>query len=442
MKIRVLINEVDVTSKVLERGFTITDTEGSDIDTLFLTIDDTDASLTINEAMDVIVENWDDNTDRLFGGIIVNVDETIPGINTVYNITAQDWKMLLDRTSIDKSYKLTSDYDIIQDAFSEAGLSEIDASEIDTISEEINRLDFMGVSLRSVMSTISDLTGGVWNVTPFKKLTYHSPGEVSASFVVSTTGSSVVNALSRPFYNVARNREIMGFNSVKVYGALTLSDDVTNVYSGDGSRTFFNIVTDGKVSGNDYFAIQEPEEDRDRVRVQVNEGTDGSPDWGSEDGINVGLEGQDALQLKDALYNPLTLQIKFREAPPNFANNSWRMHGRYRGRIVAYLPDVESINNVGGREFLRTIHDRSIKSQEHAENIAMAFIREQGNQHRLTFSTDIGDRYLTAGSTILITHARYGYSFIKFDIQRVSTHILGGEVIEQRVQARRSREYD
>ncbi len=407
--------------------------QGNQLCTFTCTFEDPNDVVNITEGHDVIVEDFADSGDRWFGGVVVSVTEETVGVGKNLTIQCNDWKLILERTTFSKDFDAGfSDEAVIDEIFNEAGLTEITTTQVVEVSPNIGEMTFRGTTLRSAIQTIATIAGAVWWVDPDKNLRYEAPATSTAAKDFSTSPNL---STTFPFYAVSRDRIMPNFNAVEVRGSRTLSDDVTDVYSGDGSRTFFKVAQDGIVDGNDYHFITTPPvaQGRDgRVIIEKNTGTDGSPTWTAQ---TVGLEGFDAPGTVDVLVNLLAQHIIWDSAPPNFANNSWRITGRYNSFSYASAEDDDLVTSMG-RTFRHTINNPEIRTSEEALEAALAFLDEQGMRERVTFNTDEEDA-VEVGDTVEITHSIFGLSAVSFEVENVRMKQLTEDARTYRVTAAR-----
>ncbi len=422
LSIKLLINSVDLTAKLIERSWTIDDNEGDVIDTIELELDDQDRTLDILDGQELIVEKDGDVNTRYFAGLVAEVRIEPFGVGRRWFITAQDWKMILDRSYFTKEWTNTNDSTIIDEAFTEAGATEFDSTTLVQTGRSIDRLVFRAASLRQLLSTISEITGFIWDVDKFKKVVYRPEGDERSSFDLSDDPDDVTTF---PYRDIARVKEIGQFNAVEVRGGRKLTE-VTDTYSGDGTRTKFNLRVDGIVSGRDYhLIIQGPTGSTlGFPTIERNTGTDGTPTWTAQ---TVGLEGQDTG--KDVNWNPKAEHVIWASAPPNFANNSWRIKGQYVGYVVWYDRDEDAIA-LSGREFKKVIYVPEVETDDQAADIAAAFMREQGPKDRLILSFE--NDGLEIGQYIAVTSTNLGITAALFKTHQLSIRLLGGTVAEYR----------
>lgn len=435
MKIKALVDTIDRTSIVREAEWAINQSDQDDIDVLEMVFEDLTNTLVFKRGNDIVIEDFDDNTVRFFGGIIVELFYEPEGLGRLIHVTAQDWKMLLDRSSFSKKYTSQTDKFIIQDAFTEAGLIEIDTSLV-TSSRTIDFVQFIGHSLRSMLDTVSQITGLVWWVDAFQKLRYEPEGTTMASFNLSDNPD---NALTFPYYDATLVEDLGNYNEVEVRGGVTLSSDITETFAGDGIQKVWILGSDVDAAGN----ISEPiskEPTRtfidtidssfpDRVVIERNTGTDGSPVYTKQD-VSLDLRQGGGFAGNDVLWNPSERRVQWDVAPPNFANESWRITGRRFMPIVVVLPD-ETAQDDSGRRFRHTINEPAIQTIDMAQDIAFAAIRENRNKER--FVCSIQKEGLLTGESLLVTSTKYRLTGRRMRVHNMRLSLLGGTVAEQRV---------
>jgi subtilisin family serine protease len=424
MKYRVKINSVDVTVKLLEEGFHIDGQEGGIMDTAACSFYDSDNSLSIVAGNEIIIENFDDATERQFGGLINQVTVEHDGLVRLISVAAQDWKMILSKASFAKIYNNLSDYDIIQDSFTEAGITEFDTTTFVvgvTTGRVIPRLVAKGMTLRQMLDILISITGYVWDVDAFKRLHYHSEFSSLAPFNFSTAYDGV----STFGYSEAKRVTTMGeYNTVEIRGGVKLVQ-VTDIYSGDGARVFFNLRIDGIVAGREYHNIFRGPvgADPDVPIIEKNIGSDGVPDWDLQ---SVGIESIDTLTAVDVLWSALAGYVEFANAPPNFANNSWRITGQYAAQAAHTQPDDVAIAAAGGRIFKKVLTIPEIETDQQAIDIAQAFLRAQGPKDRILLSYDRDG--LEVCDAVNVADTLFGVDKL-YQVHRLSSSILGGSTI-------------
>lgn len=432
LKLRFLIDGVDLTSRVMERSWNLSLNEGTVIDTVNITLDDYDRTSTVVEGKDFIIEDFNDNNFRLFAGIISDVALEPEGIGRQITVQAQDWKVLLDKTTFTKDYINSTDVDIIQDAFVEAELTEINTASI-TGGRIFGNLTFRGSSLRSMLETISSITGFVWNVDPFKVLVYEQKG---ASVANGNLSDNPDNIVSFPFADALNQIQLGQFNAVEVRGTKRASPDIIQTYQNDGAKKFFKISTDGTVAGSDYRDLTLPPAGTPDgiLDIDVNTGTDVTPIWSAQvvavDDPSIGNIIDQFLGLTDVVWNITDGSVLFGTAPPNFANNSFRIKGKYFAPSIGLARDEEAITNAG-RVFKKTITDSSIESDNQAIDLAEAFLHEQGRKDRVLCS--VNRDKIMPGEALFFTCASFNMVEKLMVVRQVSCNIIGAQVIGYRL---------
>ena len=433
VKLKLLIDGVDRTSSWVEHSWVINDNDGDMIDACEVEVEDPDNTITLTENKDLVIEDDDDSTTRFFAGIITEIaTETLNGIGRTYKVTAQDWKVILDRAHFSAITINANDSAIIATAFTEAGISEINTSDLVQTGRQISHLVFRGASLRVMMDTLTQITGFYWDVNKFKKLIYRPHGYVSSSFALSDAPN---NTTTFPYYRFNRRKSIAQYNKIEIRGGVKLTNVTNQTYSGDGNRKLFALSRDGTTatggsgtSGQDYPMIFRGVEgsDPDIPTIQRNTGSNASPTWTTQ---TVGILGQDTG--KDVLWNPTAPpSVEWATAPPNFAANAWRISGR---ALVpaSHIATDDSAIAVSGRVFTKVIILPEIEDSDQAMDVADAYLRDLGAKDYLRVA--ITKDGLVVGDTIQITNTPHGLSSIAYFVHSMSMRSLGGEIYEYSV---------
>lgn len=421
VKLRVFINAVDLTDSLLEEGFFLDESEGGTIDVLSMEFIDPTKTLGILDGHEIILEDFDDNTIRFFGGLVTEAIEEQLGLGKRWTVTGQDWKLLLDRSFFSKIYNNKDDSFIIADAFTSAEVTEINVVDLVQTGRQIARLVFNGVSLRQMMEVLKSITGFYWDVDPFKKLIYRKEGDVLAPFNFNLSNPDLVTSF--PYQNATRSRTLGQFNAVQIVRGHHLTN-VTDTYSGNGTRTVFNLRIDGIVSGLTYHQIFRgpPGASPDIPIVEKNIGSDGTPNWDLQ---TVGREGTSESGV-DVVWNNLTGQLQFTIAPPNFANNSWRITGQYVAPVVWEERDEDAIASAG-RVFMKVINVSQVETDDQAQDLAEGFLREQGAKDTINSTFDVDG--LKIGDGINIFDPTFGVNKL-YKVHKLTTGFRGGTVFE------------
>lgn len=439
MKVRILTGPgrarrsdmTDITDFVLEESFDISHTLYSQVDTLNIRVlEDPSVTFYLNQGDDIIVEDYDRESNRLFGGIIQNLVITSSGINQLYNIRAVDWTYILGKTTIRKGYVIAgqTDQEVIRSAVtgdkpSEAGLTEFNVNQVRK-GRVIPLQQFNGSTLRNVLDTVCDITGFIWFVDPFKNIIYKDRAldRTDAAFTISPN-----NLTTFPMQNLRVTKTLGGVNSVEIKGGGGWSPDVEDIYSGDGTATHFVL---GSQLGTHKLLHPPAGYEDGSIRVFVNTGSNGSPVWDEQLVKNPGVVGVGSL-IGDVHFNRSGgPSLTFQTAPPNFAN-SFRVIGKFDMEGITLNEDRSAIAK-HGREYKLLINAGTARSAEHAWEMSQGVLRENTDRLMLSFTTNY-DRP-SVGTMSSITHPNLNLDNEKFLIRSVSTSIVGGEVAAHAVE--------
>lgn len=417
MQIKLLINSVDRTSLLVEDSYSIDDSDGPAIDVLELELDDQSSVITVAEGVDIVVEKSTDATVRYFGGIVAEVVYRQYGLGRIIKVTAQDWKVLLEKNTVTyEKTTSTADNTLISDIFTTAGLTEINV--VDRVSNirSIDKIAFNGQTLFQVMETLVEITGGAWDVDKFKKLIYEVPGTRAADFQFRDVPNDTTQI---GFYDASRVKEMGQYNYVEVRGGKKYSADLVETKSGDGTTVTFYLGQINRAPILDFAGAANTE---NRIKVQKNTGTDGSPIWTDQTVANEFSETATA----QVTWNPITRKVTFSSAPANLTS-SFRVRGRYYTPIAAVQQDDAAIA-AQGRTYKKVIDVPEVESDDQAIDLANAFLREQGPKDRILLSFDSVDT-LDVGMLVGVVSTRLGLSTLKqYRVNQVTTRLLGATV--------------
>ncbi len=431
VKLRLLINSVDLTSAIQEEGYFLSCFDGAVIDSIELVLEDPDNTITVEDGHDFILEDFDDSNVRYFAGIVVDVQEDTVALGKDILIIASDWKMITDRSYFTAQYDDDTDKAIIQAAFTAAAVTEINTSDLVQSAQTINKMVFRGSSLRQMLDSVSEITGYFWDINKFKKLIYRPFGDNPVAF--SFTDGVPNNTTTFPYYRFRRNQEIGQFNEIEVHGGIRLSTITNQVYTGNGTRKRFTLSLDFTISTDDYpLIIAGPEgSDPDIPTIDRNTGTDGTPIWTSQ---TVGLEEQDSG--KDVLWNEGTAQVLWTVAPPNFPTASWRISGRGFVR-AGFIARDEAAILTAGRVFKKVLVIPEIVDDDQAMDFANAFLAEQGPKTYISLLTNKDN--IKVGDSIPITNVVLSLVAVSFQVHELTMRGLGGSTYEYGVRLKSAR---
>ena len=421
MKIKVLIETVDRAGILFEKSWLLQRSSGSAIDIARFDLDDQAANIIVNRGDEVIVEDDADATIRFFGGFVASRHARRRGLGRILSILTQDFKLLLDKGIVTKVYEDTADNTIITDAFSQAGLTEINTTTKVKFGKTIDRLSLKGTTLRVLMDRLASISGYIWDVDSFKNLIYRPPEDTEAAFEFSDVPN---NTTTFPYSNFDRGVELGNFNAVEVIGAVNLSANVTQIYGNTGGVKVFNISAE---EAEDKQPITHAPTTSTRIEINKNVGTEGSPDYvGGGASQVVGIEGVDPLVNVDVLYNPLTGRTEWAVAPPSNATQSWQIIGRYRRPLRILAEDPDAIDALGGRKFTKALPVPELDDLDTGIDVALAFLNEQTD--RDTIEIDFDHDGLDVDVFIRFTSALEGLTQTKYLVEELRTTFLGGTV--------------
>ena len=429
-----MVDGVDRTS-LLFQDWRIDDNDKAIIDTINIELDDQSADVDVPIGKDLILEDAADATKRLFAGIIAEAIARPSGVGRIWNITAQDWKLILDRSTVAKEFRNQSDLETIQEAFTDAEVTEIDTTAEDGRAEIIRAtipfIRFNGETLRQVLDTISQITGADWNIDKFKKLIYRLPKRIVSSFTFSDAPD---NINSFPYRGAKRISELGSYNLVEIRGVIKLSDDTTDTFSGDGTETvFFADTKPGHSISRPPIACPatNPSCVLTIIVIEENTGTDGSPVWTLR---TVGLLDRDTLGVGgiEVIWNPATAFIEFNTAPPNFTN-SWRITGRFESQLSVTVPE-EGIPT-GQRIYKKIIVEPTLDEEDLAVDIGLAFLRESKDKDRIQIAFDkdglnINEAVGFANTILGVPASLPPFSDSEYIVHSLTTKLRGAEVFE------------
>jgi hypothetical protein len=422
LTVKLTVDGTDLTSKLGERTWSVSQVDGAAIDMMSFVIHDPDNSVTaIARGKDVILEKSDNALVRYFGGLIFRITIIPVGLGRELHVTAQDWKVILDRSSFSARYTNSADNTIIAAGFTAAGLSEFNTStDVDRIRTSIPGITFQGTSVRAMMDQLADMTVAVWGVDAFKKVFYRKLARTSAAVNLSDTPD---NSLTYPMQNSTQILEMGLFNTVQIKGTKRHSTDVTDTYASDNSQTFFKLGVDDKHSI--YFAP----DGEDRIKIYHNTGTEGTPTWTSD---VVGLEDQDTNGQAGitVLINIASGHVIFNTAPGNFATNGWRIKGKYLSAVIGLAEDEDQVI-LDGRAYTKTINLGNVDTVDALQDVAEEFLNRNGPKDVIICDTEYDTFYV--GQVIEVTHSTYGITRKLYYVEKIRLSMKGMTVSQSRM---------
>ena len=409
MKVRLRIDGVDRSSLLPRTGWTLEDSEGKRISTLSLPLEDRSGALAASalELKELILDDPDAPTTRYFLGLVTQIEtRPLEGVGLVHDIVSQEYGWLLDHYFVTKIYTSQTDKAIIANAFSVAGLTEIDASTLVVAGATITRFVMNNMSLREMMDALAEITNFIWYVDWQKRVVYQS---ATASAATITLSDAV--ATGQRYQGLAQIKDYTGIvTKVIIQGGLYLS---AAQYVILGSNAQDTVVASGIISTG-------PSESQALPDVWTNTGTDPSPVWTAR---TVGSKAAgDTLTNYYCLFNWIDRTLEFTTAPPNLTK-SYRLYGRAQQAYKNEFDD-KALEAAIGRTIAITVRDEDITTDAQAEQKANAIFQQRGSAREKVVLTT-REEGLRSGQLIRIINAKLGMDKY-YSIRRVLTRFLGG----------------
>lgn len=417
VRIRLFIDSVDRSSLLLdppEGGWEIEQKAGGSPDTFKFTLLDRSNSLSLVGAKEVIAENFADSTDRLFGGILTEINDASDGLGLRYDCVALGWQFDLERSTVTEIFQSKSDQFIITDTiglFGTASEKDLSAYTVTsaTVKEGIantEKIVLQGDTVVSVMDMLTDWAiGFVWGVTP-KQVVYYRPwGESVHSFSLSDVPDDVTKF---GYSRIQRFRDYSGLvNAIKVFGGRHREENQTKTFLGDGTITLFTLVLDWRKKDG---------ATDDRLQVDKNTGSDMSPSWTAQ---TVGLPQETGSF--DVIWDELAKSLEFTSAPANL-KAAFRVTGDIWRPLIGEAVDQASIDTHGRFEI--SIKDVSLTDDEAVERRGdVELNRRSQDLERLVLTTTKDG--IVAGDLITLVNATRSIDAL-YLVTKLLTLPLGG----------------
>ena len=431
MQIRILIGApredtsttgwADVSGKVYEDQWSLSRKVGSKINTLSLTLIDLDADTDIRRGHDIVIEDYNDSTKRLFGGIIAQISMTSLGIERDISLVVQDYTLLADRAVVRNSFIDTEDKDIILQCVQDSGRdNELDTSMV-MAGRNIDSIEFNGVRLAGVMDQLVEITDYSWEVDPWKRLRYHPKQFIPGDFFFSDRADQ---SASFNYYNLLVSKNLAQWNSVALENATGISGDVTDVYANLEDVLVFTLGGQPGTSVMD----REPSTANDthpHLFIERNTGTNSNPAWTAQ---AVHIQGE---PIGNVLWNPINRQITWSTAPPSIAN-SFRVTGRTLAPLRIINRDSEAIAR-HGREYAGSLLIPEATSLERAYDLGLSYLRDYSDKTTISFIHNQDG--MDVGVVTKLNNSVLDLAEELIFVYEQTTTVLGGDVAEYQVSA-------
>lgn len=298
---------------------------------------------------------------KIFGGYIVNIEQTADALSNSIKVTAKDYTHILDRKLVSKTYTDTSASAIISDIISNFAPAGFTVNHV-VAPVIVKKIVFNYLSISNSLEKLCKMLGVYdWYVDADKDIHFFESGENPAPFEINDGGGN----FSYSSLDIKRNATQIK-NKIIIRGGTVEGDLFTDKKDPDGiQKTFFvgyNLVgilawlSDTANSDNGYTAL------------------------------TVGIDGKDREENFDVLYNPDNGLLKFRDNNKPPANRYVKYSGKPTYPLITQKSDLSSQEKYGVCEFV--IVDKSIKSKNSASQRADAeLIQFSVPQANLNFRT-------------------------------------------------------
>ena len=424
-RVRLLINSVDLSGSLLEPEWADWEVEthaGGEDDVFTFSLLDPTNVITLANLTDVVLEEFADNTNRYFGGKLIDHDEVTEGLGRVINCKALGWAFDLHRTIVNQKFRGKSDQFIITDPTTGIflGLSaqtvSKDLSDYTVITANIevgnkntDIMVFRGDSVRDIMDLFQDWSGFVWGVTPKQVVFYR---EYSSSISAQQLSDAPDEVTSWPYYGFANFKTSANFvNLIYVYGGFqTLENQIRTYGIGDGA--------DGTKKD---FTLPHKWRAKDSETLITVELSDGVGGWDSP--LTVGITSEEGSF--GVVWNEIGQTLFFAVAPPN-TTPSFRVQGNLFDRVTGVAKNQASIDAHG--LFEASIKDADLRDEEAAERRARIELNKlTAEAHRISLTTR--QPGFIPGDLVLITNSIHSLASY-FLITRMVMRPLGATLQE------------
>ena len=315
------------------------------------------AGQTYSPSVNDEVEIYDGDT-KIYGGVIIETEETSEGLVREISVTCKDYSHYLDRKLVVKDYpsdRTENLYagdivkNIIQTTCSGYGFTTNNVS----TGPKIESIKFNYDLVSKAFEDICKQVGYDWYVDENKDIHFFEKEERIAPFELTDDNESFVwNSL------VIRRDLSQIKNAIYVRGGdytneITAAD--AEVYVADGQQRIFHI-------GRSYNLD---------TTFTVEKSTDGGTTW---IGLDEGQYGKDKPEDFDVLYDPDKRFVIFREDNKPANGNYIRVYGKETLPIIVYIRDEPSVSKYGEFQFREV--DKTIKSKEEAKQRALSILED------------------------------------------------------------------
>lgn len=337
-----------------------------------------------------------DNGTTIFGGQIVQIDESVDGADTeIFDVSCKDFSFDMDRFLVVGTYENLSVNDIIDDintSFLPTGYN-LDNVDCPTV---IRYASFNYEYPTKVFQQLADLTQSDWYVDENKNIFFFLKEAIPAPFNLTDTNENY-------YYNSLKiKNDIKSIrNSIIVRGGKYVGNADSELLIADGTQTTF-------LQAYQYA----------NIFVKVNSVSQ-----------TVGVDFQDDPADFDCLYNFIEEAVKFPEASKPALDDEIEVGGNPYIPVIVQVKNGLSILEYG--EFQFKIIDPSINSKQGAIDRGRAELSQWANEIS-DGSFETKQSGLQVGQVINVSSTIRGIN-IDFVISRIATKMINGLEFEHSV---------
>lgn len=293
---------------------------------------------------------------KLFGGVIVRVDEQAQGGNTVtYNVKATDYSQYLRRQIVIERYEDTTVGAIVEDLIDNHTDDGFTTNNV-AYAKSVTSFSFNGLTVAECLDKLAKSTNALWYVDYNKDIHFFKRNEETTPFDLTDTSNNYI------FNSLSITEDITSLrNRVTVRGGTTESatDRTETLVSQDGTQDVFPLG---------YKFAKLPV-------VKVNDVA-----------VTVGTEYLSDDALVDCQWSFTEKYIRFTAGNIPSVTDVITVDGKILIPIIVRTPNNSSIAEFGVWEY--QIEDKSIKSNDEAIERAVAELSSYSNElHEGSFST-------------------------------------------------------
>lgn len=319
----ILINGIEKKSDILFDSFSITDYINQQVDTC--SFETNKFKPLLNQEIIVTIDS-----ERVFGGVIVQIETSIFGLQSTYKITCKDYSQYMNRMLVSERYDNTTVNVIIADLIANYA-TDFTGVNVDA-DVAVTQIAFNRVTMSQALQTLADLINYYWYVDYDKDIHFFSKETELAPFNLSSeAGNHNWNSLNiTDDFSQIRNQ-------IYVVGGEYEADSRSESYIADGEQRQFPLAYKFKTI----------------TSVSVNSVE-----------MTVGVDGFDSEDDFQVFWNYTGKYIRFKESNYPDINDVFEVVGTPLFPVIVKVSDVTSIAEYGLYEF--KIIDKNIASRTDA----------------------------------------------------------------------------